>query len=85
MRAFLKEILTCNHGHKSSKRLAGLILILSGTGAKLALILYGAKIKLESKFTLYDKIDMTTDSLIWTGAALLGLGVAELIKKKDDK
>ena len=85
MKVFIKEILTCNHGNKSSKRLAGLILILSGTCSKLALIVYGAKIKIESKFTLYDKIDMTADSLIWTGAALLGLGVAELLKKKDDK
>jgi len=85
MKAFIKEVLTCNNGHKSSKRLAGLLLILSGLSAKLCLIATGALIRYEIKFTLYDKIDMSTNWLIITGAGLLGLGVAELLKKKDDK
>lgn len=85
MKAFIKDIFTSNQGQISSKRVAGLFMISSGTSAKLALIAYGSKIKIVEKFSLYDKLDMTADSLIWAGAALIGLGVTELFKKKDDK
>lgn len=74
-----------DRGAKSSKRIAGLFLIFSGGFAKLALIAYGAKIKLLSKFTLYDKIDMTADGLLLAGVALLTGAMIEKFRKKDVK
>lgn len=81
----MDEILTSNNGQKSSKRLAGMMMIIIGAFSKLALIAYGAKIKLISSFTIYDKLDYSTNGLIYAGSALLGLGVAELFGKKDVK
>lgn len=82
MKKFIKEIITCNHGTKSSKRLTGVLMVGFGTIAKLFLIAYGAVVKIQANFTLYDKLDATADTLIYAGAALLGLGVTELFKKK---
>lgn len=73
-----------DRGAKSSKRIAGLALIFSGTISKLALIAYGAKIKLLDKFTLYDKIDATADTMLWSGVALLTGAMVEKFRKKED-
>jgi hypothetical protein len=74
-----------DRGAKSSKRISGLFLVFSGGCAKLALIAYGAKIKLLTKFTLYDKIDATADGLLIAGVALLTGAMIEKFRKKDDK
>jgi hypothetical protein len=74
-----------DRGSKSSKRIAGLFLISSGGFSKLALIAYGAKIKLLTKFTLYDKIDASADTMLWAGVALLTGAMIEKFRKKDDK
>ena len=73
-----------DRGAKSSKRISGLFLIFAGGFSKLSLIAYGAKIKLLSKFTLYDKIDATADGLLLAGVALLTGAMIEKFRKKDD-
>lgn len=74
-----------DRGAKSSKRISGLFLILAGGFSKLFLIAYGAKIKLLSEFTLYDKIDATADGLLLAGVALLTGAMIEKFRKKDGK
>lgn len=66
------SFLESEKGETSSRRLAGLFLAFSGGFSKLALIAYGAKIKIATQFTLYEKLDNTADSLIIVGACLLG-------------
>lgn len=70
-----------DRGAKSSKRIAGLFLIVSGGFSKLALITYGSKIKILDKFTLYDKIDATADGLLLAGVALLTGAMIEKFRK----
>lgn len=81
----LIQIIEDDRGSKSSKRISGLFLIFAGAFAKLALIAYGAKLKMQKVFTLYDKIDATADTLVFVGAALLTGAMIEKFRKKDDK
>lgn len=78
---YLLSFLESEKGETSSRRLAGLFLVFSGGCAKLALIAYGAKIKLIVKFTLYPTLDNTADSMIVTGALLLGSTLIDKFKK----
>ena len=69
-----------SRGETSSRKLAGLFLIFSGGFSKLSLIAYGAKLKLITAFTLYDKIDETANTMIWSGVALLGVTTVDKLK-----
>lgn len=87
MNNFLKGVINFiedDRGAKSSKRISGIFLIMSGGFSKLSLIAYGAKIKLADEFTLYDKIDSTIDSMLYIGAALLTGAMIEKFRKKSD-
>jgi hypothetical protein len=78
----MKGFLNSNQGDKSSKRLAGLLMILIGVVVKVGLVIYGASVKMSEDFTIFDKLDSSIDSLFLAGSVLLGIGVAELLKKK---
>ena len=78
----MKGFLNSNQGDKSSKRLAGLLMILVGVVVKVGLVIYGASVKMSEDFTIFDKLDASIDSLFLAGSVLLGIGVAELLKKK---
>lgn len=71
-----------NWGNKSSKRLAGLLMIFVGVIAKIMLVIYGSFIRMADNFTIFDKLDSSIDSLFVAGSVLLGMGVAELLKTK---
>lgn len=81
--AGLIEFIEDDRGAKSSKRIAGIFLVFSGGCSKLALIAYGAKIKMLEKFTLFDKVDATADTLVWAGVALLTGAMIEKFRKND--
>lgn len=57
-------------------------MILVGVLVKVGLVIYGANIKMSENFTIFDKLDASIDSLFLAGSVLLGIGVAELLKKK---
>ncbi len=78
----MSGFLNSNQGSKSSKRLAGLLMILIGVLVKVGLVIYGASVKMSEDFTIFDKLDASIDSLFLAGSVLLGIGVAELLKKK---
>ncbi len=78
----MNGFLNSNQGSKSSKRLAGLLMILIGVLVKVGLVIYGASVKMSEDFTIFDKLDASIDSLFLAGSVLLGIGVAELLKKK---
>jgi triosephosphate isomerase len=78
----MKGFLNCNFGSKSSKRLAGILMIFVGIVVKVGLVIYGASVKMSEDFTIFDKLDASIDSLFLAGSVLLGIGVAELLKKK---
>jgi len=82
MKATIREILSGAGKTLSSKRVAGATLIVSGLLSKLSLIFDGILFTAAKEF---DKIDQSSDSLIYTGAALLGLGLGEIFKKEDKK
>jgi len=77
----MKEFLKGNTGQLSSKRLAGFSCIATGLLMKIGLFAsicrdWGSARIVEN----YDKLDGTGDTLIYTGATLLGIGMAELFK-----
>jgi hypothetical protein len=82
MNKFVKKVITGFTGDISSKRIAGLILISAALGIKLCLAWYGAKVRLVEHFTIFDKIDNSTNILLYVGAALLGGGLVEFLGRK---
>ena len=49
----MKGFLNCNFGSKSSKRLAGILMIFVGIVVKVGLVIYGANIKIEISVILF--------------------------------
>jgi hypothetical protein len=82
MKQIIREILSGKDNRLSSKRIWGSVLSFTGLLSKLILILDGIIFTAAAQF---DKIDQSADSLIYTGAALLGLGLGEMFKKEDKK
>lgn len=79
------EFLQSTNGELSSKRLAGLFLIVSGVIMKFVLFIYGLGHVVVSG---YQTLDNTADSMIFAGAGLLGISIAEHIwgqPKKGEK
>ncbi len=65
-------------GNKSSKRLAGAFCLLTGSLMKFILFLYGLR---HVTATPFDRLDSSSDSLIYVGAALIGSGLLELLRQ----
>jgi hypothetical protein len=71
MKEYIKKLLEGDNGEKSTRRLAGILLISIGLSANCCLMIVGALAKNSDKFTMYDKIDGTAYNLIMLGAGLL--------------
>ena len=67
---FLKDF----KGNKSSKRLAGLLLVIQGALMKAILFLYGL---IWVTSTEFDKLNDCSMGLVYVGAGLLGWGIFE--------
>ena len=66
------------NGNKSSKRLAGAFCLVIGSLMKFILFLYGLR---HVTATPFDRLDSSSDSLIYVGAALIGSGLLELLRQ----
>lgn len=66
------------NGNKSSKRLVGTFCILIGSLMKFILFLYGLS---HVAVTPFNDLDNSADNLIYVGAALIGSGLLELLRR----
>lgn len=75
----LLEFFQDHIGKLSGKRIGGIACLLQGLFMKLFLFFYSIFRVTKTEF---DKLDYCCDSLIYTGSALLGIGLVEMFSKK---
>jgi len=67
-------------GEKSSRRLLGAILITYSLIGKVILFGKGFSVAMSDQFTMFDKIDGSLDTTLWSGVALVGSTSVDKIK-----
>ena len=80
MKQYLIKLLEGDNGEKSTRRLAGMLLVTIGLCADCCLMICGALVRSVEKFTMYDKIENTAYTLIMIGAGLLASTTLDKLK-----
>ncbi|MFT6841388.1 MAG: hypothetical protein ACJASR_000148 [Psychroserpens sp.] len=82
MKNYIIKLLEGDKGEKSTRRLMGIILTLTGISSSICLMFCGALVRSIESFTMYDKIENTSIWLIALGASLLGSTLIDKFSKK---
>jgi len=80
MKQYLIKLLEGDNGEKSTRRIAGMLLVTIGLLADCCLMIGGAFVESAETFTMYDKIENTAYNLIIIGAGLLASTTLDKLK-----